>query len=215
MTFTYSYQLDRKLHLFCGIKGLIRDGDRLREELNAIMPEKIYISISQEEVEGLRKFLEDPFEINLGDYEILYGVALSRYGEVMTPPPIFIEPLTFSSRENTEIVGLDFSEEEFSGIYTNIVGPSDLIRHSLRKRSIGRKRFPHDNPEDFVLEWDRLMTRNKRMRKLEDARFDKMMSVFMEDFKKSGQKESVLVMEYEKCRACREFLTSNGFKPVS
>lgn len=215
MTLDYIYQPDRKLHLFCGIKGLIRDGDRLREELNTLKPERIYISISPEEVEGLRKFLEDPFEINLGDYEILYGVALSRYGEVMTPPPIFIEPLTYAGREKKEVVGLDFTEEEFSALYTNIVGPSDLIRHSLRKKSMGRKRFPYDSPEEFVIEWDRLMTRNRRMKKLENARFEQMMSVFMDDFRSSGQKENILVMEYEKCRECRDFLASNGFRPVS
>ncbi len=212
MTRIFSYNGDRKVYLFCGIKGLMRDGEALKDELNVIEPEKIYISISQEEVEGLKKFLEDPFEINLSDYEILYGVALSRYGEVMTPPPIFIEPVSYAVKSGVPVVGLDYPEEEYSKIYTDMIGPKDLVMHSLRKKSVGRKRFPYETPEEFIVEWDRIMTKSKRMKKLEDMRSGKMMETFLQDFRNSAQRTSILIMEFEKCAMCTEFLESNGFR---
>ena len=46
--------------------------------------------ISPEQVDGMKEFIEDPFEMNLSDYEILYGINLSNYGEVMTPSPVYI-----------------------------------------------------------------------------------------------------------------------------
>lgn len=211
----YAFSENRSLYLFCGIKGLMRDGETLSAELNEIKPEKIYLSISPEEVEGLRKFLEDPFEVNLSDYEILYGVALSRYGEVMTPPPIYIEPMNFANRTGAELVGIDFPEEDFSRLYTETVGPRDLVMHSLRKRAMGKKRFPFETPEEFVVEWDRLITKSKKMHRIEEQRIEYMMNAFLEDFRNSDKKESMLIMEYEKCEPCREFLSSNGFVQVS
>lgn len=201
----------RKLHLFCGIKGLIRDGDKLRDELLRIKPGKIYISISPEEIEGLKKFLEAPFQINMSDYEVLYGVALSRHGEVMTPPPIFIEPVVYANKFSVPVVGLDYSESEYSRIYAETVKPKDLMMHSLRKRSIGRKRFPQETPEEFVKEWDTLMTKNPRFRKIEEMRTRNMIDNFIEDFRKDSTSESILIMEFEKCEPCVSQLKENGF----
>lgn len=215
MTQKFSYSENRTLTLFCGIKGLVRDGDALKREIEDLKPERIYICISQDEITGLTKFIEDPFEVNLSDYEILYGVALSRYGEVMTPPPIFIEPVSYARTSKVELIGLDFPEEEFSSIYTDNMGPRDLVMHSIRKKSMGRKRFPYDTPEEFVIEWDRLINRNKGMRKIEDLRLERMMSALMEDFRKSDSRKNMLIMEYEKCSQSREILLSEGFSPVS
>ncbi len=211
----YVWRDGRRLFFFCGIKGLIRDGDQLKEELAAVDPDRIYVCIAREEVEGLKKFLDEPFEVNMSDYEILYGVALSRYGEVMTPPPIFIEPVTYAKETGKEIVGLDFPEDQFSDLYSNTVRPRDLMLHSVRKRTISRKRFPQDTPEEFVLEWDRVMTRSPRLLKIEEMRIQNMFSTFMDDFRNSGLKKNFLVMEYEKCGRFKAMMADEGFTPYS
>lgn len=203
---------DKDLFLLCGIKGLIRDGDSLKEHLQDISPDVIYVSMAPEEVEGLRNFLSDPFEMNLSDYEILYGVALSRYGEVMTPPPIYIETVRYGETYHVPVVGIDYTEEDYEVMYNSTIRPRDLFFHSLRKRSIGRKRFPQETPEEFVEEWEKAMTKNRRMAQLEMNRINHMMETFISKFHDSNAKRCALVMEYEKCSSCIEMLHENGFQ---
>jgi hypothetical protein len=204
---------ERELALLCGIKGLIRDGDDLKATLEEISPEVVYVSIAPEEVDGLRNFLTDPFEMNLSDYEILYGVALSRYGEVMTPPPIYIETIKYCEIHHVKAVGIDYDEEKYEQMYNETVRPRDLFFHSMRKRSIGRKRFPQETPEEFVQEWEKAMTKNKRMAMLEINRLNHMMETFLHEFPRSDAKRSALVMEFEKCFSCSEILREEGFNP--
>ncbi len=215
MISVYSLSDNRVLFVFWGIKGLIRDGDALRDELLKAKPERIYVCISQGEVEGLKKFLQDPFQVNLSDYEVLYGVALSRYGEVMTPPPIYIEPIVYSEKFNVEITGLDYPEDEYARIYAETVRPRDLMIHSVRKKSVGRKKFPQETPEDFVLEWDSVMTRNPRLRRIEELRLERMFDTFLDSFSAAKDSRSFLVMDYEKCSGFRQRLEDSGFSPVS
>ncbi len=199
MTEVISFGNGKKAYIFCGIKGLVRDGERLREELERIGPDRIYVSISPEEIRGLEQFLREPFEMTLSDYEIMYGVGLSRYGEVMTPPPIYIEAMQYAGRKNVPIIGLDMNEEDFTQLYTDIIKPRDILMHSLRKKSIIRRKFPYDNPEDFVIAWDRAVTKNRRMRAIEDIRTESMIKTFLTDFKETDSDRAMVVMELERC----------------
>ncbi|SMD30551.1 hypothetical protein [Picrophilus oshimae] len=140
--------------LFAGIKGLIEDGNELRKDLLFFRPEIIYITLSKEEIDGLRYFIKNPFEMTLSDYEILYGVNLSRYGEVMTPPPTYIEAVKYADENDIEIEPLDMNEELYEREYSNSIKTFDLIMHSLRKRRIKNKIFRADSAEEFVDLWN-------------------------------------------------------------
>ena len=93
-----------RIWLFGGIKGLVRDGEILSDDLTKLKPEVVLITLSNEHILGLRDFLQRPYEIELSDYEIIYGVRLSMYGEVMTPPPVYIEALKYSDSTGIPIV---------------------------------------------------------------------------------------------------------------
>lgn len=58
-----------ELLVFGGVKGLISEGDRLQDKLQAFRPDLILVSIPEESIEALEKFMEDPYEITLSDYE--------------------------------------------------------------------------------------------------------------------------------------------------
>ncbi|KAA8922736.1 MAG: hypothetical protein F6Q11_03615 [Thermoplasma sp.] len=156
--------------LFGGIKGLVRDGDDLRNELNQDHPDAIYIVLSREQIDGLSAFLKDPFELSMSDYEISYGLHLSVYGEVMTPPPIYIEAVKYAEENGKELKPLDVPEKEYSDFYVKNVKIFDLLRNSLRKRRVTRMEFGDTSPEDFVRRWEETMNRVKGLKRVEDYR---------------------------------------------
>jgi len=147
-------------YIFGGIKGLIRDGDELKRQLYFVKPEIMMITISPEEVNGIKYFIENPFEMTLSDYEIIYGVNLSKYGEVMTPSPVYIEAARYSIDNNIELIGLDMNEDEYQRAYSRDVKTLDLIRHSIRKKRISRTAFNNKTPEEYVDEWNKMVDIN-------------------------------------------------------
>ena len=181
---------------FAGIKGLVSQGDRVREFLEASTPSRILVSISPEEVEGLRSFLKDPFEMNLSDYEIIYGVLLSKFGEVMTPPPIYIEAMNYSERAGAEITGIDMDEEKFNDIYQNEISSLQLLRHSLRKKKISRNLSPGEDPYEFVEMWSKQIGRLKGFARVDDRRSDHMSSIVADELSRNI-KNTVLIIDYE------------------
>lgn len=117
----------RYFYLFVGIKGLIRDGNSLRDALRVHTPDQISVSLSPEEVEGMKAFLDDPFEMNLSDFEIVYGLRLSVYGEIMTPSPCYIEIIKYAKENSIPVEALDLNEYDFSRAYTQHVKTFTLI----------------------------------------------------------------------------------------
>ncbi|MEM0132278.1 hypothetical protein [Acidiplasma sp.] len=153
-------KINDNFYIFGGIKGLIRDGDELKRQLYFVKPEIMMITISPEEVKGIKYFIENPFEMTLSDYEIIYGVNLSKYGEVMTPSPVYIEAARYSIDNNIELIGLDMNEDEYQRAYSRDVKTLDLIRHSIRKKRISRTAFNNKTPEEYVDEWNKMVDIN-------------------------------------------------------
>lgn len=201
---------DTEVTLFGGIKGLVSQGEALRKSLEEKRPDVIFISISPEHVEGLSRFMKDPYEIILSDYEIIYGVHLSVYGDVMTPPPIYTEPIKYSEENDIEIIGLDMKEEDFSKLYSKKVGTFDLVRHSVRKRRLLKADFKDTTPEEFVTAWDNRVNRIRALREIDAVRLDKMESLLMEYLSDSRWKTAFVVVDFEFYDGFRKFLKSKS-----
>ncbi|GGM67479.1 hypothetical protein GCM10007108_01930 [Thermogymnomonas acidicola] len=156
------------------IKGLVSDGNEVRDALRDFRPETVAATISPEEAEGLLKFLDSPFEVSISDYETIYGVNLSRFGEVMVPPPMFIEAARYCKENGVPLVGLDMDDEHYNEAYRRSVGTMALVRHSLRKNRVARKVFTSSSAEEFVDEWKREMWKVKGFRVLDMLRQDEV-----------------------------------------
>jgi hypothetical protein len=186
---------NREIMGFAGIKGLVSQGERVKEFLESVNPDLLLISISPEEVKGLGEFLKDPFEMSLSDYEIIYGLLLSKFGEVMTPPPIYIEAVKFAELKGIQIVGIDMDEDNFQKTYSKEISSMTLVRHSLRKKKLMKKGVSGDDPYSFVDEWAKEMTRLKSFEHVEDARVANMLKELNEYIGKQGTE--AIVMDYE------------------
>ncbi|EQD77935.1 hypothetical protein B1A_02578, partial [mine drainage metagenome] len=122
------------------------------------------------------------------DYEAIYGTLLARFGEVMVPPPIFIESIRYSINRGIPAIGLDAPEDEFGDKYSQEFTTRNMIGYILRKRRIMKKSFTEDTPEDFVLSWKKEMDRNHGNRRMDDFRLETILNTMSSTLSESGLK---------------------------
>lgn len=203
-----------ELTIFSGVKGLVSHGQDLKSYLDKGHPQILLISISQEEVLGLTDFLKNPFEMNLSDYEVIYGVRLSKYGEVMTPPPIYTEAIAYSTANNAESVGIDMPQHEFDQLYTESMKTRHLIRHSLRKKRILNRDYSDTNEYEFAEAWIKRINSVKGLAAIDRQRATYMASR-IEDFSREKFNPShLIIMDYEFYKPVVNKLREDGWSPL-
>ena len=153
-----------------GIKGLVSDGNAVREKLNEFKPEAIFMGISPEEVEGLKNFIDDPFEIDMSDYELIYGTLLSKFGAVEVPPPIFTQTVIYAKENDIPVNGLDVDEETFGTRYEEEYTVSQMVGYITKKRKLKKRNFDMETPEKFVMQWKHEIDKTRAMRNMEKMR---------------------------------------------
>lgn len=200
-----------ELRIFTGVKGLVSHGSDLKDILRKETPKVILLSISPEEVDGLWSFIRSPFEMNLSDYEVIYGVRLSKYGEVMTPPPIYTEAITYAVDNNSEVDGIDMPQADFDELYTTSMKSRHLIRHSLRKKRILNRDYNDTNEYEFADAWIKKINSVKGL-----AEIDKKRALFMTDRIEKFAMDSfvgnhLIILDYEFYKPVVENLNSTGW----
>ncbi len=202
---------DGKLVVFTGVKGLVSHGNDLKRFLETEKPEVLLVSISQEEVIGLSEFIKSPFEMNLSDYEVIYGVRLSKYGEVMTPPPIYIEAITYSDTNGTKAIGIDMPQEQFDQLYTDSMKSRHLIRHSLRKKRVLNKEYGDKNEYEFAEAWIKRINTVKGLAEIDAQRAAYMSSKICDFAEKEYNPKHAVIIDYEFFRPVMENLKKAGW----
>jgi pheromone shutdown protein TraB len=170
------YTLDRdgcRIHIVGVVKGLKSEAENVRRAFDNSKPDKVAISISKEELEGLRNMPED-FEPELSRYEEIYVEGLSRFGEVAAPPPCYIAALELAEHSGKPVVPVDMDEQSYTDLYCAMVGGSSLFRHSTRTWILKRRSFDNRNAEDFVLAWDRAVNNLECFKTIERRRAEAM-----------------------------------------
>jgi hypothetical protein len=151
------------------VKGLVSEESAVERVFELVRPEVVGISISPEELEGLRK-KEDYDKYEPSDLEVAYGDLLSTFGMVKIPPPCYVKALELSERKGITIVAIDMCEEHYTDVYCNCVGAIDLLRESFFVRRLTRKKFDLSSPRNFVLDWDRKVNASNGFKKLSQMR---------------------------------------------
>ena len=183
--------------MFGGVKGLIRDGEDLKETLQCFRPDVVCVSIPEESIDSLKKFMEDPYELTLSDYEIIYGTILSEFGEVMVPPPIYMEAVKYARHFSIKLEGIDLDEDSYSQVYMDNMKSMDLIAHSVRKRRIMHHSFKSTTPEDFVEEWTSMVNRVKGLSRIDNERLKYIEERSIEIISSNPGKSIAFVLDYE------------------
>ncbi len=186
-----------KLFLIGGVRGLVSEGEELTKILGDLNPDILAVSMSPEETEGLKYFLKEPFKVGLSDYDIIYGSKLSRFGEVMVPPPIFINAVKYAEEGSKEIIALDIDEGGFADSYVKNIGTRSLIKHSLRKTRLRKKNFNDPDAEQFTVTWQKEIEKIKGFSALQQTRIDEIVNGLGVLVQKSDGKKIAAVMELE------------------
>jgi len=151
------------------VKGLVSEEETVANAFVDANPDAVAVSISREELEGLRK-TEDYDKYEPSSLEIAYAENLATFGRVVIPPPCFVKSLELCDKSTVPIIAIDMDEEEFSDTFCDSVGGLDLLRESVFAGRAWKKRFDLSSPENFVVDWDKRVNRASGFRDLERAR---------------------------------------------
>ena len=189
--------VDQNFEIIFAIKGLVSEGNSVRDRLYEYIPQMIYIGISPEELEGLKKFIENPFTVPMGDYEVIYGTILSKFGEVEIPPPIYTQDVKYGMNRDIPMKGIDLDEDSFGDIYGENFRIRDLVRYIRKKRRMMSREFNLNSPEEFVIDWKNEIETNPGLRKMEQSRSAQICGEINKVSKENQDQKRIAIIEYE------------------
>ncbi|HUT28062.1 MAG TPA: hypothetical protein VMW85_08465 [Methanomassiliicoccales archaeon] len=160
------------------IKGLVSEGEKVRAAILELRPSAVAISISTEELEGLRTYQGE--EIELSELEEAYRAGLEEFGEVQLPPPCYLEALKVCDELGTPLIPIDMNEDMFSDRYCELIGGMELVKESFFTHRLAKKRFDMESAESFVLDYDRKVNGGRGIIKLNEEREDHMTRVVID-----------------------------------
>ncbi len=160
---------DREITVLGIVKALKSYGDIVENEILNDNYECVLISVTDEEINGLRDFIKAPFEISLDDLEIMYENLMRNFGETSVPPEAYVRAVKLADEKNIPIKGIDIPDGIYEDLYLKFINVSDLIFLSLRKNRLFKRKWGVEDPEETSIEWDRAVTKGG-YRKLENER---------------------------------------------
>jgi hypothetical protein len=182
--------------LLLGITKALKDSGRLVEQtLNSENFDIILLSITNEEVQGLREFMKHPIEMEMDDLEIIYEYHIQKFGETSIPPEAYISAVKVADQKGTEVIGIDIPSGNYEDLFVGNVQLSDMIFLSLRKRRLMRRRWKDSDPETFSLDWDSYLNKGG-YRRLEKERASYMASEIV----KRKKNNTIVIMEVERLK---------------
>jgi len=146
------------IHILPVIKGLVSETESVKKAFETLHPDMVAISLSKEELDGLRN-MPDDYEPELTRYEEMYAKGLSKFGDVAAPPPCYVAAIELADHEGIPLVPVDLDEEAYTELYCASVPGSTLFRHSTRTWLLKRRSFKADTPEQFVKAWDKAVNK--------------------------------------------------------
>ena len=183
------------VHILSVIKGLKSETEKVRKAFEETKPDVVAISLSREEVEGLKN-IPDDYEPELSRYDEIYAEGLGRFGEVAAPPPCYVATLELAQHEGIPLIPVDMDEQSYTDLYCAVVPGTALFRHSTRTWLLKRRTFSDDGPEQFVIAWDKAVNNMEGFKIIESKRAQAM----AKGIKKAcaGSKNLLAVIELER-----------------
>jgi len=158
-----------RAHLLPVVRGLVSEAGRVRSIFDGTAPDAVAMSISREELEGLRAHTGEAVPPDSVDEEV-YVRGLAAFGEVRKPPPCFVEALAAATERGTPVHPLDLDEEQYSTLYVSVVSTVDILLSNARQGRLQRWTSKAATPEAFVREWDARVNGSEGYRRLQTER---------------------------------------------
>ena len=188
---------DCKLHILSVIKGLEVESDKVKKSFRTVKPDAVAVSLSREDLNALKDYSGEPEDAEpLNFEEAVYIREMKDFGGVKKPPPCYLTAVRLCKDwKNVSCVPVDMNEEDYTDAFCRNVSTIDLYRHSWSGNRFQRRKFKATAPEDFVLEFDRALTRLSGYRMLEKERERHMAKRLLKLSKKYRSILSVIELE--------------------
>ena len=160
-----------KVYLAGAIRGLVGEEARIATIVERVGPDAVGLSVSREGMEAMKaQNMKSSDAKPTNTEERVYIRGLSKYGKVLKPPPCFSGARQSAIAAGIPAVPLDMSDEHYSAAYCKYISTWDMMRQGRSDKLFMRYKFKAETPEEFVIEWDRLVNRLDGYRMLEMAR---------------------------------------------
>jgi hypothetical protein len=196
-----------KIYILGVVRGLRSEAKKVVKAFAEFKPDLLAMSVSKEEIAGLRDYAKDPYEVEMSRYEELYSKHLAKFGDVFLPPPCFLAGLEEADKAEIEIVDIDMDDETHSAAYCALVSGGELFRHTTRYKFLSMRGYKAETPEEFAVEWDERVNNLKGFRELEKERED-FMSEELSGISGKGRKRILAIIDFERSEGVKTRLNT-------
>ena len=185
---------DSAVHILPVIRGLTSEISTVQEAFASVNPEAVAVSLSKEEVDGLRNLPTD-FEPELSRYDEIYIQGLAKFGEVAAPPPCYVAAIEIADSEGVPVLPIDIDEASYTELYCASVSGTTLFRNSTRTWHLRRRAFSADTPEQYVVKIDKAFNNMRGFRNVESERAEWMARETLKAAKNFGRLLTIIELE--------------------
>lgn len=200
---------DPRVLLIGAVRGLQEETYRLVDELERFHPERLGVGLSPEEMKGLLEYFADAeaeTTVHLIETETSEVRGLSRFGEVRVPNPVNIRALEWARYRGVPLSALDPPDEGAAQMFTAHIGYVELVRRTLREKSLSRNPPLAPSADEYALRWDSSLALGQGSRELALSRDRYFVSGAKELLQRA--RRVVLVVDRERFASVRTLLTS-------
>lgn len=162
---------DCKVDILPVVSGLVDEADKVREAYGRY--DAYAVSLGIESVEAVRRRKEIPDEnYEVSELDIVYSKRMSYWGEIQIPNPAFCELVDLCAADGKSVIPLDMCDRDFDDAYIKHVSAFQFTnQHRLAKKGMTTD-LDMSSPEATAISWDRYVSKNKGLHKLDLARED-------------------------------------------
>jgi hypothetical protein len=155
------------------VRGLLPEAVALGPALDRFAPQAVALGLSADELAQIEQhFGPVPVEplVPLAPTEVAEIRALTRYGEVRVPNPVFLAALAWGRTHGRSVGAVDPSDDTFATMFTDHIGYPELVRRTLRERRLTRHPPAPATADEFALAWGGSMAERGGSARLARAR---------------------------------------------
>ena len=157
------------------VRGLADEVGPVLEQLDAFNPEAVAVSLSPEEAETLAQYFVGTWTepvVPLSASEASHAVGLARIADVQVPAPALLGAVDWATRRSRPFVGVDPPEDAYAEMFAAHIGYFELVRRTLRERTLVKRPPDAETPDEYALAWDQTMRPGSGSEQLARARDD-------------------------------------------
>tara|TARA_B110000495_G_C22719251_1_gene422591 strand:- start:19 stop:642 length:624 start_codon:yes stop_codon:yes gene_type:complete len=165
------------------VKGVVSEAEVVEKEIDSFIPDLIVLGLSEGEVEGIRKWDGEPYE--LSGWDEIYGLSLRKLlgdNSIRLPPPSFTRAIEIADSKNITILGLDMDEETYTDEYTKNISTWQLFKRGRLEKSMVKSGIEGSTPEEIAMNMENSIRQLSGFKKLEILRVEHMVSNLRNNF---------------------------------